>query len=115
MLHRRWKWIEDSDGWTAFVTWQDALPRAHRVELAAGLEMLLDYGPEHDTYQVGDELYVVYACSKRTVLWLLVGVARPGERWLLPLAWGTGSPSARRLSEAADEATEQLRKWRSGA
>lgn len=111
MFRRRWRWIEDCDDWVAFTAWRDTRPKADQVELAAGLEVLLDDGPERDTYQVGADLYVVYACCRRTVLWLLVGVARPGERWLLPLAWGT-RPSERRISHAAKEAAEKLQKWR---
>jgi hypothetical protein len=112
VARRRWRWLEDCDDWTAFAAWRDARPWAARVEFVAGLEVLLDHGPEHDSYKVGEDLYVVYACSKGKILWLLVGVAAPGERRLLPLAWGTGSPSKITISRTAIEAAEKLRKWR---
>jgi hypothetical protein len=111
---RRWKWVEDSAEWRAFAGWRDARAPAERVELEAGLEMLLDYGPEHDSPQVGDDLYAVYACCKRTIFWLVVGVARPGEKRLLPLAWGT-DPSKNLTSGIKTEAAKMLREWRSAA
>lgn len=111
MLRRRWRWIKDCDGWAAFATWCDDRPRAERVELEAGLAVLLALGPEHDTYSVGEDLYVIYACCKRTVLWLIVGVAAPGERYLVPLAWGS-QPSEAKIRDAAKDAADQLGKWR---
>ena len=111
MRRRRWRWVEDCDDWPAFVAWRDGRTHADRVELVAGLDLLLDEGPEADTYRVGEDLYVVYACCKRTVVWLLVGVAGPGDRRLLPLAWGA-RPSKKEILRAAKQAAEKLRKWR---
>ncbi len=112
MWRRRWKWVKDSGRSRAFTTWREALPEPQQVELEAGLAVLLDYGPEHDTYQIDKDLYVVYACCKRTVLWLIVGDASPGTRQLLPLVWGLRSPSAKRLAEAAKTAAKLLEEWR---
>jgi hypothetical protein len=110
-VHRRWKWIDDSDDWVAFVAWRNAQAPAARVELEAGLDMLLDYGPEHDCYKIDNDLYVVYACCKHTVFWLLVGVAQPGRRSLLPLVWGI-RPTQSVIDAAATEAARKLQKWR---
>jgi hypothetical protein len=109
---RRWKWVEDSERSRAFASWRGALPEAQRVELEAGLAVLLDYGPEHDTYRINKDLYVVYACCRLTVLWLLVGDASPGTRQLLPLDWGIREPSKRRLADAAKKAGVLLAQWR---
>lgn len=114
MWRRRWKWVEDSDRSRAFARWREALAEPQRVELEAGLAVLLDYGPEHDTYEIDKDLYVVYACCKRTVLWLIVGDASPGSRQLLPLVWGLQSPSAKRLAEAVKTAARLLGEWRKG-
>jgi hypothetical protein len=112
VLRRRWRWVESCDGWAAFVAWRDGRPWPSRVELAAGLEVLLRYGPEHDAYQIGEDLYVVYACAEGTVLWLCVGVASPGDRRLLPLGWGRGSPSKKMISRAAAKGARKLQEWR---
>jgi hypothetical protein len=109
---RRWKWVEDSERSQAFADWREALPEPQRVELEAGLAVLLDYGPEHDTYRIDTDLYVVYACCMRVVLWLLVGDASPGTRQLLPLAWGIRSPSEKQLAGAAKKAGTLLAQWR---
>ena len=111
-MRHKWKWIEDCDEWSAFVAWIDTQAPAARVELEAGLGMLLDYGPEHDCYKIDDDAYVVYACCKRTVFWLVVGVAEPGKKRLLPLAWGT-RPTQATIDTAAGEAGKKLKKWRS--
>jgi hypothetical protein len=108
---RRWKWVQDCDEWPAFVAWCDTRPWAHRVQLQAALGTLLDSGPMHDSYQVGEDLYAEYAPCNRTVLWIIVGVAQPGKRLLLPLVWGT-SPTGERIAAATAEATAKLQKWR---
>lgn len=112
MKLRRWKWIEDADDWDAFATWRAAQTPSARVELEAGLSMLLDYGPEHDCYKVGDSLYVVYACCQRKVFWLVVGVATPGQRRLVALAWGT-KPTQSVIETGVAEAAKKLQEWRS--
>ena len=114
MWRKRWKWVEDSNDWAAFESWRQGQTPDARVELEAGLDMLLDYGPEHDCFKIDDDLYVVYACCKRTVFWLVVGVAQPGKRLLLPLVWGT-DPTSSVISAANANATKKLQEWRSSA
>jgi hypothetical protein len=111
---RHWKWVEECPEWSAFVAWRDGLAWADRVEVAAGLEMLLDQGPEGNTPRLGDDLYVVYACCKGTIFWIVVGVARPNEKRLLPLAWGT-NPSKNFTPDITTDATARLQQWRRAA
>jgi hypothetical protein len=111
---RRWEWVEECPEWSKFIAWRDGLAWADRVEVVAGLEMLLDYELEGNTPKVGDDLYAAYTCRKRTIFWVVVAVARPSGRHLLPLAWGT-NPS-RNLTEAVTaSAAERLRNWREAA
>jgi hypothetical protein len=105
---KRWTWIRDCPDWEAFEAWRAARGSA---ELEAGLGMLLDYGPEYDCPRIGEDIYVVYACYRRTVFWLIVGVGRPGIRQLLPLKWGV-NPTEARIARAGKEASEKLQKWR---
>jgi hypothetical protein len=108
---RRWKWAEQSDEWPAFEAWLEALPWAEHVELAAGLEMLLDHGPEYDCPKLGDDLYVVYACSKQTIFWLIVGILERRQRRLVPLAWGK-NPSSTLTEDVKVQALRKLQKCR---
>lgn len=111
MWQRHWKWVEECPEWPAFAAWRDGLAWASRVELVAGLEMLLDHGPEDNTYKLGDDLYAVYTCCKRTIFWVVVGVAQPSEKRLLPLAWGT-NPSKNLTEDVTTDATARLQNWR---
>jgi hypothetical protein len=108
--HREWKWAEQCDEWPAFIAWREALPWDEHVELAAGLEMLVDRGPEYNCPKLGDDLYVVYACSKHVIFWVIVGVLRPRSRHLAPLAWGK---NPRTLTEEVKvQALRKLQKLR---
>jgi hypothetical protein len=109
---RRWKWVEDCKEWSEFAAWRSAQGWGERVELEAGLDMLLDEGPVGNCPKVGDDLYVVYACCQGRLFWLIVGVAQPPARGLLPLAWGASQPTRSRIAEAAARAAVKLRAWR---
>lgn len=81
------------------------------MELAAGLDELLAYGPE-ETTRCADDIYAVYGCCGSSYFWLLVGVALPGKRQLLPLVWGTTLATKQVIANATEEASPKLRKWR---
>lgn len=110
-MRRRWSWVKGCDDWTAFDTWCGNWQRELQVELAAALDLLLAYGPEETTRRA-DDIYAVYGCCGKKYFWLLVGVATPGRRQLLPLVWGTTTATERRIKDATEEAIEKLRKWR---
>jgi hypothetical protein len=111
MWHKRWKWVEECPEWPVFVAWRDGLKWADRVEVVAGLEMLLDHGPRNNTRKLSDDLYAVYTCRSRTVFWIIVAVAQPQKRRLLPLAWGT-NPSKNLTPDITTKCAEKLQKWR---
>jgi hypothetical protein len=108
---KRWRWIEDSEYWKEFAAWLDNRPYEERVEFTAGLDELSRSGPVGNTPQVGEDLYKVYACAGRVVLWLIIGIARPGERELLPLVWGTPLDE-NRIARTIPKAAKKLRDWR---
>ena len=110
-LRRRWSWIKGCEDWTAFDAWCGMWPRKVQVELAAALDHLLAYGPE-ETTRCADDIYAVYGCCGRKYFWLLVGVALPGKRQLLPLVWSTTKATEQRITDATEEASQKLRKWR---
>lgn len=112
MWGKSWKWVEDSEQWAAFLAWRQTRSWADRVELEAALETLLDRGPEDGFPKLGLDLYAIFACRRRTIFWVVVGVARPGKRLLLPLAWGVNADD-KHIAEAALQASEALSKWRS--
>lgn len=114
MWRRRWKWVEECPEWSMFLAWQDGLKWADRVELTAGLEMLLDHGPKNNARHLADDVYAVYACHKATIFWVVVGVAQPPRRRLLPLAWGT-NPAKNLTQDVKTKSAEKLQEWRKGA
>jgi hypothetical protein len=82
-----------------------------QVQVRGGLEMFSTQGPEGHTYEIRKDVYSVYACCGRHVLWLLVGIAQPGQKDMLPLVWGADLDE-RRIDRSADKAVALLRKWR---
>ena len=111
MRRRRWKWVEQYEEWPAFVAWLEALAWNEHVELAAGLAMLLDHGPQYDCPRLEDDLYAVYACSGSKIFWIIVGVPLPRRRLLAPLVWGR-NPSTKITEDVMVQARQKLRNCR---
>jgi hypothetical protein len=93
---RRWRWSEGGS-LKEFTAWREARPWAEQVELAAALEMLLEYGPEYDCLKVAEGHYMVYVCCRRTIFWVLVSAAESEPRRLLPVDWGVRTPDVGQL------------------
>lgn len=111
---RRWRWVEECPEWPQFVAWQESLSDADYVELTAGLKMLLRRGPQYNCPELSDDLYVMYAGRRNATFWIAVGDATPGQRRLLPLAWGT-NPAKNLTAAVKADVAEKLLMWRKAA
>lgn len=106
-----WRWITEDDYYRQFYGWLRTREYGEQVEFEAGLAMVVRQGPEGHTYNAGEDVYCVYACCGRLVMWLMVGVAWPGKRDMLPLVWGTAL-DGNHIERSAGKAVKLLRKWR---